>query len=590
MNLTVAYCYDDDLRRAANRAARNYWYRYVEEIVDRLGLTAGPVGRAALADPPTLARFSALIVGDLEAGQLPAGAPEALREWVAAGGLLVGFATAGLEAIFGCHARTCLRRPGDDFCQSASFELRDHPLAAGVHSPVCPGQRLIVIGDALALERDDAEEVARLYNLWGADVGSAITARRLGQGAAFYFGFNVPQTLWALQQGRPIDADYDGDGYLRFSDARTIGTNDPRVAYADEILYLLANMIGTRPHPFIAPIPPLDGRPADLLLYWGGDDEATPGVQVAASDWMRSRGLPYHINLMPLRGEFAVSPAEFAHIEANGHECSLHYNFIDDFTHPSGFTREDVAAQARLYRQAFGKDPVATVNHWCRWAGWHEPAAWMLAEGSKADNSRIHRGSPPLNPVNTYGFSFGTAYPYWFYTDWRDGNRRLDFLEEPIVAYEIGYLAGTDERPFEEMHTLLDLAACYHLTVNWFHHPVYIARDPGCRAAIDEVLRYLEERRYRAVHMGPDEVWRWWSARSRGWVREAQADERGFTCRAACDYPGGFTLRIPCGARTPAGAESDGEPAALVARSEFGQTWAEVALPPGEHAVVLRWA
>jgi len=51
-------------------------------------------------------------------------------------------------------------------------------------------------------------------------------------------------------------------------------------------------------------------------------------VQVSASDFMKSRGLPYHINLMPLNGRFAISRAEFRHMRANGHELSLHYNFM----------------------------------------------------------------------------------------------------------------------------------------------------------------------------------------------------------------------------------------------------------------------
>ncbi|MBI3945672.1 MAG: hypothetical protein HY321_07125 [Armatimonadetes bacterium] len=590
MNLSIAYCYDDDLRRAANAEGRNYWYRYVEEILDRLGATGTAIGRGDLDDAARLAGFSALIVGDLEAAQMPAGAPEVLRAWVEAGGLLIGFMTAGLDDVFGCRAITRVRRPGDDFCPSASFALTEHPACAGVHSTLHPEQRLIAIGDSLALKPDEGTEVvARLFNLWGASIGAAITARRLGAGTAFYFGIHVPQTFWAIQQGRPIDADYDGDGYLRSSDARVIGTNDPEVAYTDEILFLLANMLAVRPHPTLSPIPPLDGRPADLLLFWGGDDEHMEDVQLPASDWMRSRGLPYHINIMPIRGHFAVSREDFAHIRANGHEPSLHFNFIDDFRHPGGFTAEDVASQARAYREAFGCDPVCVVTHFARWVGWHEPAEWMAARGIKADNSHFHRGSPPLNPVNSFGFSFGTAYPFWFYSDWRDGNRRLDFLEEPITAYEMGYVQSNENPSFEGLRTILDLAARTHLTLNTFYHPVYIARFPQCRNAIDELLRYLEARRYRAVHMGNDEVWRWWEARSRGRITDARADEDGVSCTASCDYPGGFTLRVPCGERAPKAATCDGAPAALLAREEFGQHWAEVALPAGEHQLELRF-
>jgi hypothetical protein len=39
---------------------------------------------------------------------------------------------------------------------------------------------------------------------------------------------------------------------------------------------------------------------------------------------MASRGLPYHINLMPLDGRFAMGSEEQARIERNGHEIAMH--------------------------------------------------------------------------------------------------------------------------------------------------------------------------------------------------------------------------------------------------------------------------
>ncbi|MDH7568075.1 MAG: hypothetical protein QHJ73_00640 [Armatimonadota bacterium] len=48
-------------------------------------------------------------------------------------------------------------------------------------------------------------------------------------------------------------------------------------------------------------------------------------------------------------------------------------------------------------------------------------------------------------------------------------------------------------------------------------------------------------------------------------------------------------LSIPCGKATPTEAFGNGTPACLKARREFGQNWAEIALPAGAHSVELHW-
>jgi hypothetical protein len=53
--------------------------------------------------------------------------------------------------------------------------------------------------------------------------------------------------------------------------------------------------------------------------------------------------------------------------------------------------------------------------------------------------------------VNFLGFSFGTAFPFWFHDDWRGRNRRIDFLEQPVAAYECGYV-GRERTDFPTVH------------------------------------------------------------------------------------------------------------------------------------------
>lgn len=588
--LAAAYVFEPALQRQANDAGANYWYCYIRELCDRLGLSARQITPAQL-DARALADLGTLFLGDFPAGTLDVAARAALEQWVHDGGTLIGLGTQGLDSLFGIRQRSVMPQPGDEFTISGTFALAaDHPVTAGIHSPLHPEQRLLIISPIRAVEpQDGAETLGHLFNVYGGDLGcAAVSLRPIGAGSAFYVAFNLPQTMWAIQQGRPITGDFDGDGYYRVSDARVIGANEPEVAYTDELLFLVQNMVGRQPVPLIHQLPPREGAVPDALFYWGGDDEAEPGASLFSSNWMREQGLPYHTNIMPRDGAFAVSPEEFAAIKANGHECSLHYNFIDGFTHPNAFTEADLHAQADLYVATYGERPICTVNHWVCWTGWAEPARWMAAAGGKADNSRIHRGSPPLNPANSLGFSFGTAFPFYFYDDAAHGNERIDVLCEPVTAYETGYTRAAID--FSVLHRSIDLALRYHLTLDMFYHPVNVAGLETCRAAIQESLRYLRDKGATVVHMGNDALWAWWNARSAASLRDVILDGATLRFHASCGYEAGSIVKVPLGNGHAHRATCDGAAAAVDERIAFGQTWAFVVLPPGEHEVRLEMA
>jgi hypothetical protein len=416
---------------------------------------------------------------------------------------------------------------------------------------------------------------------------AAITRRDQGAGTAFYFAFNVPKTVWLLQQGRPIDKDYDGDGYFRLSDACLIRPHEIEVQYADEIKWLLQNMIATRPVPFIYASPPLGDQMPDALFFWGGDDEGAPSAQLFSSNFMKERGLPYHMNIMPREGKFALTADEARKIAANGHEIALHFNVIDAHTHPYSFTEADVREQMQLFQNAFGQTSICSVNHWCTWTGWAEPAKWFSALGAKGDNSRIHASSPPLNPANMMGFSFGTAFPYYIYDDWRGANKRIDFITQPIMAYEVGYSNKTGQPDFELLPIVVDMAARYHLTTDMFYHPVNIHRFPSCRAAIDEVLRLIREKGIVAKHMANDELCRWWSARSASSIEAVVPSKEVITITCAAPYDDGMIVKLPLGRRRARTVRVDDSRAIFKSAREFGQQWLFVAVPKGKHTVEI---
>jgi len=241
--------------------------------------------------------------------------------------------------------------------------------------------------------------------------------------------------------------------------------------------------------------------------------------------------------------------------------------------------------QARLFREAFGRDSVCSVAHCCRWTGWAEPARWMKEAGGRADNSRVHWTSPPSNPVNRLGFAFGSPLPRYFWDDAAHGNERVDFVSIPMAAYEVGYEG--EKTDFETLRRAFDYAVRYHLVFNFFYHPVYIARYPACNAAIDELIRMMGELPTPPVLMGPDAAALWWEARDAAVVENAGWDSEGVFFDAECDHPGGFVVKVPTGDSPAAECHVDCEEAAFEVSPEFGQYWAFIPLAPGRHNVEL---
>ena len=454
-----------------------------------------------------------------------------------------------------------------------------------MHSCLHPSQRLLVFSDVRLASPVNAEVVGSYFYANGRPSPfAAVTQRSVGRGWAFYFAFDVPKTLWVLHQGRPVDKDYDGDGYFRVGDARVIGANEEEVPYADEILDLVQNMIARRPHPFVCALPPADGQVADALLYWGGDDEAGDGVQVPASQFMAERGLPYHINVMPRDGTFHLSREDADLIRANGHELAVHYNHTERDAQWR-FTEEDVKRQAQLFYEAFGRRSECSVNHCCTWVLWSEPAKWMAQCGGIADNSRIHSATPPMNPTNQIGFSFGTALPYHFYDDWRSGNQRIDFISEPITAYEVGYQG--DECDFATVHRAIDLAARRRSPMDMFYHPCNIAQRSSCRTAIDEALSYIRRRGLRVKHMGNDALARWWRDRSESEVGPLSLADGRLSFRTRTEHADGMVVKVPLQTGRASRCECEGKPLAFENIFELGQNWTYVAAPAGEAEVQM---
>lgn len=611
----VAYVLDDNLRDETNRNGRNYWDAYLQEICGLLGLSASPLSLQELEDGEILEQVNALIVGHVSGDHLTDQMIENLEGWVRKGGILVGFGIKGLDHVFGIETVSEIEQEPDDYAISGYFHLRPHAITHEVHPSLFMEQKLLIFSDIQAVNAEGSLELARLYDTEHNDLQHpAITGNRYGEGFAGYFAFDVAKTVWLLHQGGPLPDCREKDQDRPITILSIVGENTRMVRYADEIVFIIQNMIAQYPQPFIYQIPPMGGKIPDALLYWGGDEYRGPVERsLKASDWMREKGLAYHVNIEI--DNHPMSAEEWQQIRDNGHEVSNYFVFGGK-QHNEQSLRKEIKRQSDLFLRKFGVRLVCTFyksfayhprtilpgdDQWDDWTG---PVRWLAEAGIKADNSYCGRNisNSWFHNGPSVDFGFGTGYPFYFYADYQHGNRPIDFLEEPINCYEMGHRGSIlsengeasplnkEMRTWEEVHLPIDMAIKYHLVMNMFYHPIYIVENQPCREAIEEILRYIEERKATVKHMGNDQVWEWWDARSRSRVEEVNIQGDSIKFRCDCKYPAGMIVKVAVSNREISKVISGGETLPHQTREEFGNTWLYLVVPAGEQEIEVQFA
>jgi len=598
MNQLVAWLYEDSLREAANARGENCWHWYTGEILDELGASSAALPFSALRDGRALADCRVLIIGDCDVSALPSSAARVLRKWVEGGGTLVAFRTTGMDDLFGI-AEAATEVEAEPFTVAGWMPLAGRDEASGLLSPLLPvtpapimsGFRRIAAKDAVCLTEISTtpEEPGPAY--------PAITRRNLGKGRAFYLAFNLPQAVWTYHQGRPITRDVDGDGYLRTSDAIIVDREDTlTVPCADLMLLVLENIVAGAGIPLVHQLPPLDGGVPDALFHIGGDDESGEGLQAKMSHFMKSLGMPYHVNVMLGRdGKFHFTDEDRKVYEANGHEFSLHFDFMSHpqgVKHPAPVEEAEFDRQLRLFIQRYGKLPICANTHCLRASGWADTARFGARRGIKGENSMIHHKVPPMDPTNLFGTPFGTVYPFFVYDDAAHGNERLDFVSLPIGFYEPGAFAYEQTHPLfgketfrpEEYRRVADLACEYGWTLDLFMHPGHLHSEKGRgRDALRCMLDRVAENGARAVRFGTDALTLWWHARSRTRI-ERRPEGDGFTVETA--HGDGVLVRFLEEAlpRDPI-FTLDGKKVNVERRQRRGRTWLYVHAGEGRHGL-----
>lgn len=600
----IAYVSDDGLRAKENDRRRNFWDAYIEEILCLIGASAKKLSLQDLADKAALNGIDALIIGSVCGANLVPPVMDNIRDWVKSGGLLIGFKPEGLDDIFGIIPSGKVAQSPDDYAVSGKFELIPQDLTRELHPLLMMQQKLLILSDIQKITTvEDVKEVAYLY---GPDEeylgGPAITWRQSGKGYAAYFGFDAAKTVWLLHQGRPIPECAPEERYPKTRNLCILGNNSRLVRYADEICFLIQNILARKQQPFIYQIPPMGQDVPDALLYWSGDEYNGPVEHsLFASDFMKGLGLPFHINIEVER--HPMSQKEYDHIvKENGHEISAYWQMYE--RENCDVRREHFLKQADEFRERFDKSPGSTLLWSTKWKGWTEPARWMAEAGALADNTFCNNGIRytldaedgrgrqyhPYGNVGSFSFGFGTSYPFHFYEDYARQNRRIEnFTEQPIACYETGNRSGT--RPESDLKTIaredvrmpIDWAVKHHLVINVFYHPGNIHKSVAAQEAIKEAVRYINYIGARVLHLGADGAAEWWNARTDSSVRKISENEIEYDCK----YTKGMIVKLPAENEIKSVRSQSGGDLGFDIKEEFGFRWLFVIVPPGAGKITI---
>lgn len=586
---SVAYVRDARQEKACQTAGCNYYDAYWEEIANELGVSA--VCYQSVAECcASLEKHKIVFLGAVCATEQE---KEALNRFCANGGILVGSLAEGMDSLFGVVG-LCVHPEADDEYTVQAYAGWDEVGAAYLPPDLKRNVTLPVI--SRYRECSVAQDVeALLFFLpptsfavgGGKNSGVPLfTVRQIGKGKAFYFAFSLTQTLCNLHQGRPVDRDWDRDGFYRTGDQITLTQcQDLTIAYGDLYLSMLETILDEAGIPSVWKLPPTEtGDITELVLHFGGDDEYDhTNVQLPAAERMYNLGLPYHLNLLPggklgSGEEFAVTKEEYQRLKDLNCERSIHFDFFKPRTF---FTEEDVNDQLDTFEAIFGETPVCSVNHVMMWTGWTDFPRWCEKRGMKGDASRVHVFLvPDANPVNKFGLAFGTAFPHFVMDDWRYRNRMMDYCYLPVMLYEPRISEENQQQDEKQLVDILERSRQQGWMLNFFIHPVYVARCEECIRAIEYTVKYLQEKQYRVRFFGTDGACMWWHSRKQSKI--SSEDGKYIVSANYCD---GAILRFPDSFADK--CLVDGKEVLLERRKVDGKFCKLLAVAQGDHTIAF---
>jgi hypothetical protein len=600
----IAYVKNVPLMLESHAKKINYWEMYIEEILHEIGADFEPIDASAIGDGGILHPYSAVIVGAQSGQRLDQNARHELARYTEDGGLLIGFMTKGLDELFGIETFG-KRSESDPYEVSAYFEFFPHYLTRNIHPHTFIEQKLLVFSDIAYARCEDAEQIACLYDDTKDDNAyTAVSWRAFGNGHSAYFAFDVPKTVWVLHQGRPLYTEKQNQFFPRPSDGYVLGNNSGKVPYADEIVYILQNMLAEAGEAFVYTLPPCKNEVPDAAIIWGGDEYFGPTRwSLFASDFMKSLDLPYHINIES--ENHPMTKDEFEHItRINGHEISL-YILLDDQDHISA---ERIKEQRDCLVERFGIEPGCCLFNVVRWYGWAEPARYLFESGGTSVHSKLPGSKNlehPLANAPAFAMMAGTANPFHYYDNAEYENAFIPCVEIPVVGYELGhngsvgvmievnrdgnehlgantaqYHPGDNQSMnYDDVHLPIDMAIKYHTLSHFFYHPTYIEECPNAREAIRHILSYISFLKAKIYHMANNQAANWWNERRGAKAKTTNVSEnKDRIVTSGCDSFG-LIAKMPV-TRQISSVTVNGKPAGYRVIQDFGRDWIHVIFPP----------
>ncbi len=567
--MTVYYLINE-LKVAAQSAQTGvYSALYLEEMVSRLGVSAQKLPISQVTET-AFANDDVVLVG---AETLSKDVAAALQAAATEGVLVIGFATKGAEDLFGCTVKS-------QVTQTELYETIGWFTAPQSVLPANQKVALPVMSDVLVTEGGKVQATIQ--------VGDQLLSGLVAGENTYYIPFDLPHTLLKIVQGKSNPegpSSYFPVG--RIPDRRSLGYDlDSTNAVADLYLLLLEKMLWNRNVPMVHVLPTLqDGvTPADVLFFYGGDDDNTCGeLDERASQIMYAKGLPYHINMMPEgeHGGYRLDRAGMEKILARGHELALHYNLTG-----IPFTKESFAQQMGTYVEAYQDVPVSNVGHCLANVGYSEYARWQAELGVKGDAGMSGTiNQTDINAFNVYDFGFGTAYPFFVFDDADHKSERLNFCGIPMAYYEprIGGQYGESD---EKLRKCAENAAYYAQPVCLFSHPHYVAFWSGYDStmtlrAFDTIHNICGANGWQVLDTTPDRLCLWWMERD---ACTLTANGNNLTVTLTGESP--MVIKIPLTGEMPA-ITVDGVSASATQKIVGGLAYAMVVISgKGQHTIV----
>ena len=405
-------------------------------------------------------------------------------------------------------------------------------------------------------------------------------------GKRYDFFFDLPASIWYSGDGFPNEESKKlfSIGIGRVPEFRPLPlAHDASVAYNDELCWLLRSILLDAGVPMLHTLPPLeDGTIPDFALHFSGDDDhCSASLNLTAALNMESFGLPYHINAMPLQGDFVMDRATYEELKAHGCETAIH----SDFTTPP-YTAQTQAEQIALFNKVFGEPPVTNVNHCFVQDGpIAERLTWLEENHVLGDNGYYGEVAPDptdINAFNVTGFAFGTGFPRYTCAGTKQGNRVLGTVLLPVTYYEPRLDCSRYNNEPQLLWYLSESAANGRIS-QFFIHPHYLNPSYECITstftALKRIQSYIQEQNYAVWYTTTNHATKFWHNRRASTLEETTPGY--WKLQAACP----LTVILPDGAT---GASCDGAPLAVTRRVIAGKAMNLAAiLAAGEHTLVL---